>query len=173
MTDPRTIDTVPELLAHAHAMEAEAHDRYVEFAEQLEVHNNIEVAELFRKMAYVEQMHAKKILERAGDIELPHISPWEYSWSDLEGPETIDVTDIHYLMTPYQAISLALKAEQRALAFYSDIVENQDDADLLDLAKTLQQEEQEHVELMTVWLKKYPKPEEDWDEDPDPPVMNE
>jgi len=54
---------VGELLAHAKAMESEALERYLELAEQMEVHHNPEVAELFRKMARVERKHVEKILQ--------------------------------------------------------------------------------------------------------------
>ena len=41
--------SIEELLAHAHRMEAEASERYAELADQMEVHNNDEVATLCRK----------------------------------------------------------------------------------------------------------------------------
>ena len=45
------IQTTEELMAHAYAIEAEAEERYRELAIQMEVHNNTEVAALFRKLA--------------------------------------------------------------------------------------------------------------------------
>ena len=37
-----------EFMAHAYAMEAEAAERYAEFADSMETHNNLEVASMFR-----------------------------------------------------------------------------------------------------------------------------
>ena len=50
-------------MARAYAMELEATERYAQFAEQLDTHNNREVAQMFRKLAAVEALHAKRILE--------------------------------------------------------------------------------------------------------------
>jgi len=173
MSDQPGIAGVADLLAHAHAMEREAHERYLDLAEQLEVHNNQEVAALFRKMAAVEQLHVQKILERAGAIDLPQLSPWEYRWPDAEAPEAVGVGEAHYLMTPHHALSLALGAERRALAFYNDILEQGAASEVLTLARELAVEEREHVALMEAWLAKYPEPEPGWAEDPDPPVYQE
>lgn len=173
MTDPKNLTSIGELLAHAKAMEDEACERYTELADQMDVHNNPEVAELFRKMAEVEQIHVRKIIERAGDMELPHIPPWEYRWVGNEAPQTVSVTDAHYLMQPYHALKLALKAEKRGFAFYTSVIETHTEESILELARELQEEEREHVAEIEAWLKKIPKPEDDWDEDPDPPAHQE
>lgn len=171
MKDPLTIETVAELLAHAHAMESEAYDRYLDLAEQMEVHNNAEVAELFRKMANVELAHVQKILERIGDMALPRLSPWEYSWLGQDSPESATAADAHYMMTPYHALQLALRAEQQAQAFYAQVVSTSRDDAVRELARELADEEREHVELVQAWLTRYPKPEADWDDDLDPPTL--
>src|SRR3972149_7181408 len=109
MTDEPGIASVANLLAHAYAMENEAHERYLDLAEQLEVHHNDEVAALFRKMAKIEQLHVQKILERVGDMELPRLSPWEYRWPGAEAPETAGIGEAHYMMTPHHALGMALR----------------------------------------------------------------
>ena len=52
-----------DFMSRAYTMELEATERYAQFAEQLETHNNREVAQLFRKLAEIEKLHAKRILE--------------------------------------------------------------------------------------------------------------
>lgn len=173
MSEPAGIASVLELLAHAYAMEQEAYERYHDLADQLEVHHNDEVSALFRKMATVEHLHVQKILERAGDRELPRLPPWEYRWTDAESPESVGVGEAHYMMTPHHALTLALKAEQRALAFYSRILEAGGAGEMVDLARELAEEEREHVALVEAWLAKYPAPAADWAEDPDPPMHQE
>ena len=44
-------DAYEDFMASAYAMEIDASDRYTEFAEQMESHNNAEVATFFRKLA--------------------------------------------------------------------------------------------------------------------------
>lgn len=173
MTDAKDLKSIGELLAHARAMEDEAYERYSELADQMDVHNNPEVAALFRKMAEVEQIHVRKILDRAKGIELPHIPPWEYRWQGEEAPQTVSVTDAHYMMQPYHALKLALRAEKRGLAFYTRVIETHGDESILALARELQEEEREHVAEIEAWLKKVAKPEDGWDEDPDPPTLPE
>lgn len=173
MTEKPAITSIADLLAHAHAIEAEAHERYLDLADQLEVHHNYEVAELFRKMAKVELQHVQKILELAGGTPLPERSPWSYSWSGAEPPETVGLEEIHYLMTPHHALCLALGAERNALTFYESVLETGGDEDMVALARELATEEREHVALVEAWLAKYPEPASDWAEDPDPPAHQE
>ena len=173
MTPKPVVVNAADLLAHAHAMEWEAHSRYLDLADQLEMHHNYEVAELFRKMAGVELLHVQKILERAGDATLPKRSPWAYNWPGAEPPEAVGIEEVHYLMTPHQALSLALAAEQNALAFYENILAAGGEAETLALARELAAEEREHVALVEAWLAKYPEPEPGWAEDPDPPSHQE
>jgi len=171
MSEENTIETVAELLAHAKAIETEAHDRYLELAEQMETHHNLEVAQLFAKMAHIESLHIEKIIERTGETELPHIPPWEYQWQGREAPEAVISVDVHYMMTPYHALKLAMRAETRACEFFSRIAASSTDPDLLSLAQELKEEEEEHIELLKAWIAKVPKPEDGWDDDPDPPIL--
>ena len=174
MNNPVRINSVEELLAHARAIESDAMEQYQELAEQMDVHHNADTAELFRKMVDVEARHVEKILERAKGVDLPHISPWDFKWADGETPEVISAENTHYLMTPHHALKLALVAEQRALDFFAQVLEHcTEGTDIHDLAGELCAEEREHVELIRTWLEKYPEPDEGWDEDPDPPVLQE
>ena len=52
-----------EFMSQAYSMELEATERYAQFAEQLDTHNNREVAQLFRKLSTIEALHAKRILD--------------------------------------------------------------------------------------------------------------
>ena len=170
---PAPIADLPELLAHAYAIEQEAFERYAELADTMETHNNPELAELFGRLTRIERIHADRILERAKGMELPHIAPWEYKWGGGESPESPDMSGVHYLMTPHHALSMALAAEQRALRFYEAAAEAAGDAGVRAMAEEFAEEERGHVRLMDQWLAKYPAPRQGWDEDPDPPTMQE
>ena len=162
--------SMAELLVHALIIEVEAVQSYTDLAAQMEECGNDPVAKLFAKMAEYEQEHADKIREQAGDIKLPELAPWEYRWPGFEPPENIDTAGIHYLMTPHQALKLALENEMNAMAFFEDIASNNTDARVRSLAKEFAEDERQHVAWMEEWLAEYPAPDSDWDYDPDPPA---
>jgi len=165
--------TVVQMLARAYAIEREAQSRYADLADQMQVHNNTELAELFGKLAEIEGKHAAKIKSRTAGAELPYISPLAYRWPGAEAPENVDISVAHYLMTPHHALKMALAGEQRAVEYFQDLTDRAADPDARALAEEFVEEEREHVELVKKWLEKYPEPEEGWDEDHDPPVIQE
>lgn len=167
---PEQSFSMAELLVHALVIELEAVQSYKELAEQMRDCGNTEVAELFEKMSALEAGHATKIKEKTGDLELPELAPWEYRWAELESPETIDLGGIHYLMTPHQALKLALENELSAMAFFEIIANGQVEESVRSLAREFADDEREHVAWMQDWLGKYPPPDADWDYDPDPPA---
>jgi rubrerythrin len=162
--------SMAELLVHALVIEMEAVQSYTELAEQMRECGNNEVAALFEKMSSLEAEHAEKIKVKAGDLELPELAPWEYRWAGLESPETIDLAGIHYLMTPHQALKLALENELSAMAFFEIIANGRVDESVRSLAQEFATDEQQHVVWMRDWLAKYPPPDDDWNHDPDPPT---
>jgi len=170
---PETIESVEELLAHAYVIEVDATDRYNLLADQMEVHNNVELAELFRKLASHEEHHANEILERAGDKALPKLKSTDFKWGNFEAPEAAELDRAHYLMTPWHALQMALRAEKRAFAFFDQMVKVAKDDEMKKWAEEFREEEAEHVRLVEDLLKRYPEPAEDWAEDPDPPVYLE
>jgi len=166
-----TLNKVEDLLAYAYALEEEACERYAELAELMAAHNNHEVSELFNKMAKLEQVHADEIHGLMKERKITDSSGIKYQWTSAEAPETTDPAELHYLMTPYQALTLALHNEQRAHEFFANIALESTDEETTQLANKLAEEETEHVAWVKQWLKKYPEPEEDWDADDDPPNL--
>ncbi len=162
--------TVPEFLAHAIALEQESAERFDELADALQVHHNGEVVELFRKMAHYSRLHLAEARDAAKGMDLPHYAPWQFEWPDAESPETIEVDEVHYKMTPHHALNAALISERRGEAFYRGITENVEDEEVVRLAAEFAEEEAGHVKLLEDWLGKYPLPEDNWAEDMDPPV---
>lgn len=167
------VRSVNELMAYAYALEIEASERYAEFAEVMEAHNNREVAELFRKLARIEHKHAEQILEEMGWTSPPKPPSTGYRWETPEGPETGDVTDLHYLMQPYHALQIALHNEKRAEKFFAGLVKKASAASVRKAAIEFTEEEAEHVRLVEEWLARTPKPAKDWAHDPDPPAYHD
>ncbi|HEX6137079.1 MAG TPA: ferritin family protein [Casimicrobiaceae bacterium] len=159
--------TLPELMALAFAMESEAAGRYAELADAMEMHNNVDVARLFRKMAGIETGHAQAIMQEMGWREAPGHVAWDAEL--LEGPETPLAEDIHYLMQPYHALEIALACEERAERFFERLARLADVDSVRAAARAMQAEEQEHVALIRAWMAKVEKPADNWSDDPDPP----
>ena len=163
---PRTLH---DFMAQALAMEREAVARYTEFADSMEMHNNREVAALFRTMAGYEAKHAAQIMAQMGWTSDPPPPPGGYGWPDMEAPETVPLDEAHYLMQPWHALQLALAAEQRAEAFFGELARRAESEPVRRAALEMQAEEAEHAALVKAWMAKVPQPEGGWSEDPDPP----
>jgi rubrerythrin len=166
------ITSTADFMVHAYAMETEAAERYAEFADAMEAHNNLEVAELFRKLSRIEQRHADQILEQMGWKQSP-VSAAGYRWEGIEGPETADPTELHYLMQPYHALQIALLNEKRARDFFAHLAKVTKDKGVKAGALEMQEEEEEHVHLIEEWLAHTPKPDANWQTDQDPPVLSD
>ena len=165
------IASIEELMAYAYALELEAAERYAEFADAMELHNNREVSGLFRKLARIEQRHAEQVLDEMGWTSPPETPHGGYKWEGFEASETGDVTELHYLMQPYHALQIALHNEKRAHVFYGNLVKQASNAKVRKAAMEMEQEEAEHVRLIEEWIKRTPKPDADWSIDPDPPAL--
>ncbi len=147
---------LPHFLAHAHAMEVEAAERYRLLANQMEVHNNPEVADLFVGLSEIEARHAEEILARAGNGGLPNLAFWQFSWTDAEGPETAAFETAHYLMTPHHALTVALDGERRAFEFFDRVARETSDAEIRKTAGEFAEEERQHIERVSEFLDDYP-----------------
>jgi rubrerythrin len=164
---------LPIFLAYSVVMEEEAADRHDELADVMEVHNNLDVAETFRKLAHYSRLHAQEIRDESEGLALPKIAPWDFEWEDGEPPETADSDEVHYQMNRAQALRLAMENEQRAHDFYAGISRDAPDEAVRKLAAEFAEEEQEHLDLLIEWRKKIPESEEEAPFDPDPAHMPE
>jgi rubrerythrin len=161
-----------DLLAVAYQIEIDAVDRYKLLADQMETHNNPDLVKVFRDLARAEGIHGEEIRRLAGDFDIAaHASALARFVAD--SPEEADLSSAHYMMTPWHALQLSLAGEERALAYFTSIVENTKDPKVKELAAELVEEEAEHVQLVHRLLKRYPKPSDSWADDLDPPVSQE
>lgn len=162
-------ETLEELMAQALVMEREAAARYAELADMMEVHNNLEVAALFRKLAEIEGRHAAQIESGLGRTEeRPAVVSASGSWATVEPPENVPVDDVHYLMHPWHALQLALAAEQRAVNFFDALARTTTADAIRRAAEEMRAEELEHVQWVQQWLARVVRPGDDWAADPDP-----
>jgi rubrerythrin len=165
------MDDLRLFLSHAVALEGDAAERYHELTEALDVHNNPEVADLFRRMEHYSNLHladARRRAEAAGGVI--RLKPWEFQWADGEAPESAGTEATHYMMTAHHALKLALAAETSAFRFYDGVRAATADPEVRALAAEFAEEERDHARELEQWLEHHPPPDDDWAEDPDPPV---
>lgn len=156
------LTSAAELYAHAIAIEREAAERYAEFAERMDDLGNEAVAELFARLAGFEADHLEALLRRTEGIALPQLSENEYRWLDAGAPETPARELVFRLMTPRQALAIALAAEERAQAFFEHVLASADDPALRALAREMAMDEAEHAQVLQRLLSRTPEPWVDW-----------
>lgn len=158
MASATPIGNLAECYANALAIEREAAARSEEFAEFLEDHHEQAAAGLFRRLAGYERQHLEELERRAAGLPLPALHGWEFSWLDNAPAEQVDHRFIFHLMTPHDALKIALGAEKRAQALYEQAVSASDDPEVKRLARELAGEEMEHIAWLEDALRKAPRP---------------
>jgi len=89
---------------------------------------------------------------------VPEIASGRYKWLDAGAPETAARELIFRLMTPRQALAIALDAERRAQAFFEHVYWTSSDPALRALAREMAAEEREHVAFVARLLEQTPEP---------------
>jgi rubrerythrin len=158
MAGATPIGNLAECYANALAIEREAAARSAQFAEYLEDHDEQATAELFRRLARFEQQHVEELERRTAGMPLPALRSWEFSWLDDAPAERVDHQFIFHLMTPHDALTIALGAEKRAQALYEQAIALSDDPEVKRLARELAGEELEHIAWLEEGLKRVPRP---------------
>jgi rubrerythrin len=154
-TKPDTAGAYAAFMSRAYAMELEATERYTQFAERLETHDNHDVAMLFRKLAEIEALHAKRILAEMGWPSLPALPP-AFAWEGSEGPETAPSGSLHHEMQPYHALEIALRCELQAQKYFENIASGAER--VRAAAGEMAAEEREHAKLIRDWLSRVRRP---------------
>jgi hypothetical protein len=162
------------LLVHTLAILSETSECYEMFADQLKVANNSETAEIFDELAEVHQKRSSNLEAMMKGLDHPHIAPWEFTWGADHSPEipTIDA-EVHYLMTPYHALTLAVDVEQWGIEFFNWVEESNDDDQLKAMARQFSHDAEKFMMRLRRRQESFPSPAEGWDDDPDPPLMQE
>lgn len=165
---PENIKSVEELLKHAHQIERDAALRYAMLADQMDVHNNPELAAMFRKMSVLEQMHVDDINSVCKELDIAETAIAS-RWMGLEGGEAPDFADLHYQNQPWHMLKLAMKFEKQNADFYSTLAASAEIPLLREVATRLAKEELLHLSELEKWIRRYAEPESDWDVDFDKP----
>lgn len=155
------IESTAELYVHAIAMEREAAERYTEFARRMADEGNDAVASLFARLAAHESEHLATLRRRTEGVALPPLES-DYSWLDTGAPESLAHDFVFRLMTPHQALDIALRAEKRARAFFEQAQRVANDPGLEALAREMAAEEVEHIAMIEALLARTPQSIVDW-----------
>ena len=166
-------ESLETFLAHAVTLEREAVEHLDDVAQMMFEHNNMPLYELFKELAGHGMTHASEIEALVLDYQLPALKPWEYQWQDNESPEVGDTDQLHYLMTPRQALKFALSHETSARDFYLDVATHTKTDKIKKLAMEFADEEAEHVQLLEDKLADTAHAGDDWHLDLDPPHLPE
>ena len=154
----RNIRSPAELYAHAVAIEQEAAERYGELAERMDDEGREDLARFFAELARMEAEHLDALERRSAGLALPAIAPGEHRWLHERAPETAPQDVVFRLMTPRQALAIALAAERRAQAFFENVYWSARDPALRALAREMAAEEREHVALIARMFESLPEP---------------
>jgi rubrerythrin len=147
---PAPVRSMAELFAIALALEEEAAGRYRELAGKMREHGATSTAAVFDHLAQEESGHREEIIR----------------WSEQQSGKSPNLADIHWhipqtfddegiadmpgsrIVTPYRALSMAVRNEERAFAFWSYIASRAEDVAVRKAAETMAREELEHVSLL-------------------------
>ncbi len=140
------VASVDELIAIAHAMEREAGKRYRQFSQRMRIQGENEVAALFAFLAGIEDKHADQVDARSRTIVGKAPDPADIRW---ELPENFDEEEASsYLLTPYRALAIAVRNEERAFAFYSYLAAGTEDEKVRQFAEEFAKDELDHAGLL-------------------------
>lgn len=141
------VNTLEELFALAHNMETEAAARYAAFADAMREQGEGGLADVFDRIAAEERSHVESVEhwseKQAGRRPDPSLVKWH-------GPPAFEEEDAAEmlgsdLLTPYRVLSIAVRNEERAFAFWSYVAAEAGREDVRRAAETMAREELGHV----------------------------
>ena len=144
------VRSLAQLFAIAHAMEHEAATRYAEFATRVRAAGMPDLADLFERLAEEERAHEAKVAHWSQQRSGKPPDAADIAW---EPPETIDEEALGELATSrlanaYRVLSIAVRNEERAFAFWSYVAAEAESSDVQQAAEQMAREELEHVSLL-------------------------
>jgi rubrerythrin len=151
MSEPAgTLDSLDELFALANAMEVEAANRYNGLAAEMQRQNKGGLAQVFTQLAAAERAHVDSVTRwsqsRRGKAPDPTLVRWEAP--EIFEAETEKEIGTSRLTTPYRALAMAVRNEERAFAFWSYVAAYSTEADIKQAAEAMAREELGHVSIL-------------------------
>lgn len=146
---PERVRSLAELFAIASAMEKEASERYRELAADMRDHGAASTAAVFEHLADEEQRHRDRVgdLSAARSGKRPDLADVRWRVPGIFGDEAGDMAGSR-ITTPYQALSMAVRNEERTFAFWAYIAAQAPNLEIHQAAEALAREELEHVAML-------------------------
>jgi rubrerythrin len=104
-------------------------------------------------------------------MALPKLAAGEYSWLDQDEPVPEAHAFVMRMLTPRLALEIALRAEQRAKAFFEKVIDESSDAGIREAALGMARDEQAHIAWVNEALARVPKPYQPTEEQPGDPTI--
>jgi rubrerythrin len=151
MSEPAgTLKSLDELFALASAMEEEAANRYAELAEDMRRQNKGSLAEVFAQLADAEREHVASVARWSQSRRSKAPDPALVRW---KAPKTFDAETASEigasrLATPYRALAMAVRNEERAFAFWSYVAAYSRDLEIKQAAEAMAREELGHISTL-------------------------
>lgn len=136
--------SIEEIVAAADAMERAAAQRYRTLAEAMRSVGHDDIADVFSELAREEEQHVLSVEKLAatllGGLPTKDIVRWVL-------PETFgsEAASPAALLTPYKALSIAVRSEERAFAFWSYVAANAESEAVGSLAESMAHHELLHA----------------------------
>ncbi|SCY94077.1 ferritin-like domain-containing protein [Microvirga guangxiensis] len=141
-----SVKSLEELFAIAAAMEKEAATRYAEIAARMRQEGDPALAEVFERLSAEEQGHLDSIVHWS---EKTKGQPPDFARIRWEAPETFDDEGVALahprLLSAYRALSMAVRNEERAFAFWTYVAAHAETPEIRQAAETMAHEELGHV----------------------------
>lgn len=169
----KQIGSLGMLYAHALAIEHEAEASYRELAARMADSGNDTVADLFRRLAEFEGEHAFHLAKKCLGLAVPLLAPGEYAWLDCGAPVPEARAFVYRMMTPRLALEIALRAEERAKAFFEQIRAEARDAGIRNLATEFALDEESHIVWVKDALARLPQPFQPSEDLPGDPTIEQ
>lgn len=147
---PESIDfsklTLKDALDLAILIEAEAKDRYDEFTKLVGGRYKGDADDVFRNMSAYEARHGAELAARRK--KLFGDAPRTVSIGSLDDVEAPDRGQPRVFMSPRQAMEVALRAEEKAWAYFDEALRHVKDPEVRKLFEELRAEEAQHQEYV-------------------------
>lgn len=167
----KRIGSVGLLYAHALRIEQEAAERYREFASHMAEHGNDTLAELFEQLAEFEDEHTYHLARKTAGMTLPKLAAGEHAWLDQGAREPEAHAFVYRMLTPRLALEIALRAEERAKAFFEKVLAEASDGGIREVALDMARDEQAHITRVNEALARVPQPYRPSEEQPGDPAI--
>lgn len=141
-----SVKSLEELFAIAAAMEQEAATRYAEIAARMRQEGNPALAEVFEHLSADEQGHLDSVMQWSQRTkgQAPDLARIRWSLPETFDDEGAATTDPE-LVSAYRALSMAVRNEERAFAFWSYVAAHAETPEIRTAAEAMAHEELGHV----------------------------